>query len=87
MPYKRVREDSPPWTLAQRRRMAKLRAMDPPTTWREIAEDISTGDHDYHPYDSCQTYYEDLMTAREKARGVQDARSEQGITKPTTVKF
>ncbi|KAI8141961.1 hypothetical protein BJV82DRAFT_579893 [Fennellomyces sp. T-0311] len=81
IPHKRVREESPPWTLAQRRRMAKLRNMDPPTSWDDISKDISTSIHNYHPPESCEEYFERMMPMREKGRGMSDAMSAMGTRK------
>ncbi|KAI8141962.1 hypothetical protein BJV82DRAFT_688115 [Fennellomyces sp. T-0311] len=72
---RRIRENSPPWSLPQRRRMAKLRAMDPPADWDEISKDISTTEYNHHPPESCQKYYEEIMSERQKERGRQDAKA------------
>ncbi|KAI8141963.1 hypothetical protein BJV82DRAFT_688117 [Fennellomyces sp. T-0311] len=73
---KRIRESSPAWSFPQRRRMAKLRGMKPPTSWKTIAQEISKDEYDYHPPTSCQRYYNEIMSVKEKKRGRAEAASE-----------
>ncbi|KAI9264934.1 hypothetical protein BDA99DRAFT_571289 [Phascolomyces articulosus] len=60
-----------PWSLPQRRQLAKMVYYEPPTTWEAIGERVG------HTSEECEAFYNNHVSFKELARGKREAQAEQ----------